>query len=292
MLSSSRTIFSCRADPEGWGPVSQIRPFDLTSCFEEGAVFSPLLAAFLAVAILACWRHRRNEIRKRSKKSVWVLRAKLVRMRPCLRYLRLYTNSRGDWQACLSLAFIASCANLILILAARRRVAFLPSYALEIGALLAAPFLSWQNHYRTRTSSSLLLLFWPVYAAAVIVWSRTALTISPNGSHPVVFGKGVVAFCGLAAFALECLGPEFTPEDGPGQFVKGHVESPLLTANIFSKWSFGWMNKLMKKGATEYITENDLPGLVPSDEASALGNRLMGAMERQYVFTLPIRLGP
>lgn len=39
----------------------------------------------------------------------------------------------------------------------------------------------------------------------------------------------------------------------------------------------------MKKGATEFITENDLPGLVPSDEATALGSRLTKAMEKQCV---------
>ncbi|TBU30707.1 metal resistance protein YCF1 [Dichomitus squalens] len=253
------TLIACRADPEGWGPVSQIRAFDLTPCFEEAVIFSPFSVVFLVLAVLACWRHRHHEIRERCKKSIWVLRAKL---------------------SLLSLAFIASCANLILILATRKQVAFLPSYALEIASLSCALILSWQNHYRARTSSSLLLLFWPVYAAATIVWARTSLTISPNGALPVVIGRGVVAIFGLVAFALECLGPEFSPEDSPEPLVKGHVESPLLTANIFSKWCFSWMNKLMKKGATEYITENDLPGLVPSDEASALGSRLVKALDK------------
>ena len=36
---------TCR-DPEGWGPVSRLRQFDLTPCFEEGVVLSSLLVVF------------------------------------------------------------------------------------------------------------------------------------------------------------------------------------------------------------------------------------------------------
>ena len=142
------------------------------------------------------------------------------------------------------------------------------------------------NHYRSRTSSSVLLLFWPVYALAILVWTRTALAVSPATLPPVVAIRAIVTLLGLAAFALECLGPEFSPEDSPEQLEKGHAESPLLTANIFSQWSFSWMNKLMKKGALEYITESDLPGLRPSDETTALGDRLQKAMKRQCVLLL------
>lgn len=71
--------FACRGDPEGWGPVSRIRPFDLTSCFEEGAVLSPLLVGFLLSAVVACWIHRGREIHERYRRSVWILRAKVVR---------------------------------------------------------------------------------------------------------------------------------------------------------------------------------------------------------------------
>lgn len=160
---------------------------------------------------------------------------------------------------------------------------FLASYVLEIAALLVAPTLVSLNHLRTRASSSVILLFWPVYAIAIVVWARTSLTISPVALLPVVVIRCVVALLGLAAFALECYGPEFTDEDRPEHFVKGHVESPLLTANIFSKWSFMWMDTLMQKGASEYITEDDLPALVPQDEAGQLGDRLKRAMKKQYV---------
>ncbi|RPD60042.1 metal resistance protein YCF1 [Lentinus tigrinus ALCF2SS1-7] len=245
---------ACRGDPEGWGPVSRIRPFDLTSCFEEGAVLSPLLVIFLGSAVVACWTHRGREVLERRGRSIWILRAKLL---------------------LLSLACAASCANLIYIFATRSPISFLPLYLLEFVALLVAPILTVLNHYRSRTSSATLLLFWPVYALATLIWGRTTLT--NNGLLPVVAIRSVVVLLGFIAFALECLGPE---PDEPEHFSKGHAESPLLTANIFSQWSFSWMNRLMKKGAAEYITENDLPGLRPKDETAELGNRLKQGMEK------------
>lgn len=39
----------------------------------------------------------------------------------------------------------------------------------------------------------------------------------------------------------------------------------------------------MKKGASDFITEDDLFPLVPSDESFNLGNDLKQAMEKQYV---------
>ena len=178
---------------------------------------------------------------------------------------------------------MASCVNLILILATHVPVFFLPQYALEIAALLLAPILTSLNHYRSRTSSSLLLLFWPVYISAFVVWARTVLSVSTDTFRIVVALRGAIAALGLVALVVECFGTEFTPEDGPGELVHGHVESPLLTANLFSEWSFSWMNPLMEKGASTYITENDLPALVPKDESATLGDTLRKAMDKQCV---------
>ena len=197
--------------------------------------------------------------------------------RPCLiPFIACYS------QLLLSLAFVASSANLILILVTPISVVFLPPYVLEIASLLLALVLTPLNHYRSRTSSSLLLLFWPTYALAFTIWARTALSVSQEAVLPVVAIRSAAAGLGLLAFLLECLGPEFTEDDRPGELVHGHAESPLLTANIFSRWTFSWMNPLMTKGATEYITEKDLPALVPQDESAALGDRLTEAMHKQY----------
>ena len=67
-------------DPyEGWGPVSHIRQFDLTPCFEEGVILSSLLVVFIAFAVFRCHALRSFDPYPRCRKSVHILRAKLVR---------------------------------------------------------------------------------------------------------------------------------------------------------------------------------------------------------------------
>lgn len=67
------------SNPEGWGPVSTARPFDLTPCFEEGILLSTLLVLFVIAGVFRCWALRSWEVLPRCRKSLWVLRAKLVR---------------------------------------------------------------------------------------------------------------------------------------------------------------------------------------------------------------------
>lgn len=64
---------------EGWGPVSQQRQFDLTPCFEEGGLQSTTLVLFFIFAAFRCWALGGLDSITRNKKSVWVLRSKLVR---------------------------------------------------------------------------------------------------------------------------------------------------------------------------------------------------------------------
>ena len=64
---------------EGWGPVSQQRQFDLTPCFEEGGLQSTILILFAISAAFSCWTLGRANNLTRSRKSVWILRGKLVR---------------------------------------------------------------------------------------------------------------------------------------------------------------------------------------------------------------------
>lgn len=44
----------------------------------------------------------------------------------------------------------------------------------------------------------------------------------------------------------------------------------------------------MKRGATQFITETDLPSLPPKEEVSNLGNRLNAALEKQYAPLPPL----
>ena len=47
-------------------------------------------------------------------------------------------------------------------------------------------------------------------------------------------------------------------------------------------WTFGWLTPLMKKGAAQqFVTEDDLPELVPVDEAVYVGQKLQRNMKKQ-----------
>ncbi|KZP22608.1 P-loop containing nucleoside triphosphate hydrolase protein [Athelia psychrophila] len=245
---------SCR-NPEGWQVVSALRAFDFTPCFEEGIIQSTLLVILLVAAIITIYFLNAAENRDRTPSSIWTLRVKI---------------------ALITLATATSCANLVLIHVEHILVPIRQSYILEMVALLATIPLTYLNHKRTQTSSTLLLLFWPCYALAFAIWIRT-LTSTPMSSNIkiVLILKSVVTALGLADLALECLAPE---EGDPSKY-----KNPILTANVYSRWTFAWMTSLMRKGALEYITEHDLPNLPAEDDSAKLIDQLERAIQKQCI---------
>ncbi|XP_006462121.1 hypothetical protein AGABI2DRAFT_151707 [Agaricus bisporus var. bisporus H97] len=162
------------------------------------------------------------------------------------------------------------------------RLPVLASYFLEPIAILASIFLTYFNHTCKRRSSATLLLFWPLFACAVGVWIRTRVSIGLDFYFPILVAKAIVCGLGLLSFLLECVGPEYGAESQLGE--KMTQESPILTANIFSIWAFGWMTPLMKKGVKQYISEQDLPALVPSDESRHLSDDLEKALSKHALW--------
>ncbi|KAJ3500325.1 hypothetical protein NLJ89_g9851 [Agrocybe chaxingu] len=245
---------TCR-DIEGWQLVSRLRDFDTTPCFEEGFLNSGLLAAALLIAISKSLTLYNTGPSERSRKSTWVLRAKL---------------------AFLTISFGSSLANVVLVAYLHKSVPVLQSYIVEPLTLAAVVVFSYFNHTRTRTASALLLVFWPLYICAMVVWTRTVISKGLHSFVVILSLKLTTVGAGAISYALECFGPEvgLLPSD------KLNKESPLLTANIYSIWTFSWMTPLMKKGASQYITVDDLPPLKSSDESANLGQDLKNAMER------------
>ncbi|TFK44584.1 metal resistance protein YCF1 [Crucibulum laeve] len=249
-------------DPEGWKAVSSFRDFDTTPCFEEGIILSTLLGVLCIFGVLKSLSLFTNEPLKRSRKSRWILAAKLL---------------------LLITAFIISTCNVVLIVSFRQKVPVLQSYILEPVSLLAATSLTYFNHTRTRKSSSLLLAFWPLYAVTLAIWVRTVVLKDLHTFKFILALKCAVAALGCITFALECVGPEYDAEAlSIGD--KSLIENPTLTANMFSIWSFGWMTPLMKKGVTQFINEEDLPSLRNSDEAENLGDDLQKAMAKHTLW--------
>ncbi|KAG6861347.1 hypothetical protein C0995_001326 [Termitomyces sp. Mi166 len=248
-------------DPEGWRIVSRVREFDATLCFEEGVLLSTLLAALLVVATARSLVLAFDLPRERTRKSWYFLNAKLVS---------------------LVASFIVSVSNLFFIVLVRRSVPVIYSYFIEPIALASALSLTYLNHTRTRTSSSTLLIFWPLYLSSLATWTRSVLLAQLDDGHVILALKSIVGGLGLISFALEIFGPEYDVVPTLGD--KLHMESPLNTANIFSVWTFGWMTSLMKKGASQFITETDLPSLQTHDESENLGKDLENALKKHTLW--------
>ena len=182
-------------------------------------------------------------------------------------------------QVVLGLILSTGIVDLGIAISLPRYVSFYPSFILEAIAFLVLPLLTYLNHTRTRRSSTIALIFWLVYIPSLLIWTRTTLGLAGPRSPLVPALRWGIGALGAVAFALEFLGPEFRAEldDKP----RLNPESPQLTANIFSVWTFGWLTPLMRKGTKQFITEDDLPELVPEDETAKLGQTLRRAMKKQ-----------
>ncbi|KAG1838637.1 P-loop containing nucleoside triphosphate hydrolase protein [Suillus subalutaceus] len=241
---------SCR-DVEGWHIISQLRELDFTLCFEEGVILTSLLALLLLSATCRIWALRYLPSRDISRKSRWRLWAKLT---------------------LLGLAIVASCFNLFVVLSLKQTASVVWPHVLEPLALLASWILTRLNHRRTRSSSTILLLFWPCYTVGLAIWTRSFTQDEISKGLFVVLSKWAVELFSFPAYVLECVSPDDSVND--------NTESPVVTANVYSIWSFAWLTPLMQKGSKEFITENDLPALLPRDESENLGNDLQSALDK------------
>ncbi|KAG0695817.1 P-loop containing nucleoside triphosphate hydrolase protein, partial [Suillus ampliporus] len=238
-------------DVEGWRIVSELRDFDFTLCFEEGVILTSLLTLLLLSATYRIWLLRYLPSHDISCKSRWRLCAKLT---------------------LLGLAIVTSCFNLFVVSSLKQTASVVWPYVLEPLALLASWILTRLNHRRTLSSSTILLLFWPCYTTGLAIWSRSFAPDPVSKGLFVVLSKWAVELFALPAYALECISPDDS--------VKDNTESPMITANVYSIWSFAWLTPLMKKGSKEFITEDDLPALLPRDESENLSKDLQSALEK------------
>ena len=206
--------------------VSRLRDFDTTPCFEEGVIISGLLSAVFILTLSRTISIYFNQPLERSHKSIQILTIKLVR----LSFSPYDTNPHSCnffQQVFLGASLIGSIANVLFIMFhPNNPVPVLYSYLLEPVALTSILIFTHFNHTRTRSSSTILLIFWPIYISAIAAWTRTV--ISRNLDQFLVILSIKCATLGLAAvaFGFECKGPEF--ED--------NYDSPILTANVYSIW--------------------------------------------------------
>jgi hypothetical protein len=78
-----------------------------------------------------------------------------------------------------------------------------------------------------------LLLFWPLYIAAIATWVRTFLTANLYPDATLLGLKVFTTITGSMAYGLECMGSEIGLIS---QSEKLFGENPQLIANIYSIW--------------------------------------------------------
>jgi hypothetical protein len=131
----------------------------------------------------------------------------------------------------LGASLIVSIANILFIIFhPNKPVPVLQSYLLEPFALTSILIFSYFNHTRTRSSSTLLLIFWPLYITAIAIWARTVMSRDLDHFLVILSLKCAALSLAAIAFGFECKGPESEA------FGSDNYESPILTANVYSIW--------------------------------------------------------
>ena len=130
-------------------------------------------------------------------------------------------------QVLLGAALIVSIANaLFTIFHPNSPVPVLYSYLLEPFAFTSILIFTYFNHTRSRSSSTILLIFWPLYIAVIAAWIRTVMSKDLDCLLVILSLKGATLGLAAVAFGFECKGPEF----------EANFDSPILTANVYSIW--------------------------------------------------------
>ncbi|KAG8835556.1 hypothetical protein FRC17_002476 [Serendipita sp. 399] len=242
---------------EGWGPVSKQRVFDLTTCFEDTILLAIPALIFSIFALINLWNlAKRLEIPHR---KTWLFKLKTV-----ISYLLP----------------IIGIARISLLLRDSQATSVYVSLSAQCVALVLWPIIARRNQLRERRSSSLVLIYWPIYLVALGTWGRTRYLTSGFELYKADFILTIsLAAIGTVVWAFECIGPEH----GPGAYHpigKDVHESPFQTANIYSRWTFHWMDSLMRLGAKRPLEEEDVYELGAGDQADVLAEKLERATKK------------
>ncbi|KAK3676345.1 ATP-binding cassette glutathione S-conjugate transporter ycf1 [Recurvomyces mirabilis] len=124
-------------------------------------------------------------------------------------------------------------------------------------------YIQYIEHWRSRIPNSVVLLYWLFLLIAYAVKLRS-LVSQKLYEHYVPYFAIFTANVGLsfAELVLEWLVPK---KLSAYEALGDEDECPVEYANIFSALTFGWMTPMMRYGYKEFLTQDDLWNLRPSD---------------------------
>ncbi|KAI0010304.1 P-loop containing nucleoside triphosphate hydrolase protein [Xylariaceae sp. FL0662B] len=244
---------------EGWGPLSPFR-YDFTPCFIDVWVFA--VAAYGIVC---------------GAPAIWYI---LRRPKP--------TGTPKDWHFWLKQSLLVLIIADIVVQLAIQIVFFrgiwygdfrVLTTLLTLVSLGIVFAIQWLEHARMRNANAVVLFYWLLLLIAYAVKLRSLVSQQVYENSLRYFVAYTVGF-GLSAvgFIVEWFWPKRTSEyealvDDEGE------ECPAEYATIFSRLTFSWMTSLMSRGYKQYLTEEDLWALPPSDRSSTTGDKFSKAWQ-------------
>ncbi len=144
----------------------------------------------------------------------------------------------------------------------------------SLGVIFAV---QWVEHSRLRNANGVVLFYWLFLLIVLAVKLRSLISQQIYATHVayfVTYSVGVVL--ALADFLVEWLWPRTNISYDA---LIDEEECPAEYATVFSLLTFSWMTPLMKYGYKEYLTEDDLWGLVRKDKTSETGRAFQEAWE-------------
>ncbi|KAK9477858.1 P-loop containing nucleoside triphosphate hydrolase protein [Lipomyces japonicus] len=248
----------CR-DPEGWGPISE-NYFDFTPCFSEGVIvdltslFIIIFGSFQISSLL--------KVKPVPTPKNWAYYSKLVLV------------------AILALTSLAYAKQQIDVYDDALQGIRLYATVLNFFALIVALYLHHVEYNRSRVPNGVLLFYWLFviiqdFARLIGFVNREAHLRNPGFLS--TFGFSFIL--SIVVFLIELVVPK--KKSAYEALVDELDESPLDTANVFSRLTFSWMSPLMKLGYKTYLTDDDLPGLAKGDKTGDCRSRFEKYWNRQ-----------
>lgn len=276
--------------------MSPLRDFDLTPCFQAIVFWALPALVFLGVAFVSLRQYIHTPIKERSENSIHLLHEKdgvtiaiaLLSVIEIAVLFGLRGKVHGSVEALVSGTQLFT-ATLITL------------------AYLAALLLQHATHMRARHGSDAVIIFCMWHIVSVPVRLRSIMKIASHSSIEqllLVIPLLMRLIFIFAALFLECCDvevpdgimlPEDDDESAPfrddvdeamAQDADEHElhdkyapqESPVETANLFSRLFFHWMQPLMSLGSKKFLTEADMWALPHGEDAE----RLSDAFQRNW----------
>ncbi|RYP79230.1 hypothetical protein DL771_000208 [Monosporascus sp. 5C6A] len=250
---------------EGWGPLSPFR-YDFTPCFIDVLVFA--VAAFgIVCGSLAIWYIlRKQKFSGLPKDGVfWTKQSLLILIiADVVVQLAIQINNfPGVWYG--DFRFLTTFLTL-----------------LSLGVVFA---IQWFEYERTRNANGVVLFYWLLLIIAYTVKLRSLVSQQIYDKNVPYFVSYTLGFgLSVVEFLFEWLWPKKASTyevlvDDEGE------ECPVETATVFSRLTFSWMTPLMRLGYKQFLTEEDLWGLAPSDKTANACEKFEQAWSHQLKHT-------